>query len=263
MSMMPLAPRSMRVPLAAAVLATLCGGAFAFTTVQFDASISRRVSRTDGAVTAWVSTHGGMIANPCHQAGNGWTSPQYSRDGSIGFYGASGVASPLSFQSYETGLVSRVFIIADGSDAATYRTLLDAPCPLRIMPEDGDEAGLFCTSSVLSSTALSIDFAPSRVFSSGLHLYELEMAAPCPINDLYIGGNPATPAWHRSWNGSVREIIFAAPALTAADAAVIRSYLSKRWEIGRYRSGSPDELATLRTLGIHTGGVYGSMLIMR
>ena len=263
MNMMPLANKSMRLPLLAAVLSLLCGWARAFTALQFDASSQRSVSRTDGAVTAWVSTHGGIVATPCHQTGNGWTSPQYSRSGAIDFFSATGVASPLEFPESETGLVSRVFIVADGFDAATYRTLLDAPCPLRIMPEDGDEAGLFCTSSILSSVALSIDFAPSRVFSSGLHLYELEMAAPCPLNDLYIGGNPATPAWHRSWNGSVREIIFAAPALTAADAAVIRSYLSKRWEIGRYRSGSPDELATLRALGIHTGGVYGSMLIMR
>ena len=36
-----------------------------------------------------------------------------------------------------------------------------------------------------------------------------------------------------------------------------------RKETGRYRSGESDELSTLRALGIRTGGVYGSMLIMR
>jgi hypothetical protein len=33
--------------------------------------------------------------------------------------------------------------------------------------------------------------------------------------------------------------------------------------IGRYRSGMVDERAALHALGILTGGVYGSMLIMR
>ena len=240
-----------------------CGEALAFTALQFDATVARSVSRTDGAVMAWVSTHQGVIARPCHATGSGWTSPQYDRDGSIDFFSATGVASPLSFPQSESGLVSRVFIVADGFDAATYRTLLDAPCPLRLMPADGDAAGHFATSSVLSSIALAIDYAQTTAYSSGLHLYEIALADPCPLNDLYLGGNPATPAWNRSWNGSVREVIFAAPSMTATEASVIRSYLSKRWETGRYRSGESDELAMLRALGIRTGGVYGSMLIMR
>ena len=95
----------------------VCGGASAFTALQFDATASRSVSRTDGAVTAWVSTRQGVIANPCHAAGGGWTSPQYDRDGSIDFFSATGMASPLSFPHSESGLVSRVFIVADGFDA--------------------------------------------------------------------------------------------------------------------------------------------------
>ena len=240
-----------------------CGGALAFNALQFDATASRSVSLTDGAVTAWVSTRGGVVANPCHAAGSGWTSPQYDRDGAIDFFSATGAASPLSFPQSESGLVSRVFIVADGFDTATYRTLIDAPCPLRLISADGDAAGHFATSSVLSSISISIDYAQATAYSSGLHLYEIALADPCPLNDLYLGGSPATPAWNRSWNGSVREVIFAAPSMTATEAFVVRSYLSKRWETGRYRSGESDELSTLRALGIRTGGVYGSMLIMR
>ena len=241
----------------------VCGSASAFTALQFDATASRSVSRTDGAVTAWVSTRQGVIANPCHTARNGWTLPQYDRDGFIDFFSATGAASPLSFPQSESGLVSRVFIVADGFDTATYRTLIDAPCPLRLISADGDAAGHFATSSVLSSISISIDYAQATAYSSGLHLYEIALADPCPLNDLYLGGSPATPAWNRSWNGSVREVIFAAPSMSATEASVIRSYLSKRWETGRYRSGESDELSTLRALGIRTGGVYGSMLIMR
>jgi hypothetical protein len=131
------------------------------------------------------------------------------------------------------------------------------------MRTEEDGALHFATSSVLSTVALSIDFAQSTEYTPGPHLYEMELVAPCPLCDLYLGGCPATPAWNRNWNGTVREAILVSPSTTAADAAAIRSYLSKRWEIGRYRSGMSDELAALRALGIKTGGVYGSMLIMR
>ena len=246
-----------------AVVAALsfCGVAFAFTALQFDAEISRNVTRANGAVSAWVSTRGGVAAAPCHTNGGGWASPQYS-GGMVDFSATGGVASPLSFAQTETGLVSRAFIVADGA-ASPLATLLDAPCPLRLLPADGGEVVRFATSSVLSSVALSIDFAPSTEFSPGPHVYEIELASPCPLRNLYIGGCPATPAWNRNWNGSVREAILVSPSASAADAAAIRAYISKRWKTGRYRSGVVDEQATLHSLGIRTGGVYGSALILR
>ncbi len=254
-------PSPLRHPIAALSL-ILCSGALAFTALQFDAAIPGSVSRTEGCVVAWVSTRGGVIASPCHTNGSGWAAPQYDGRGIVGFSSATGTASPISFPLTETGLVARAFIVADGAGAAFCSTLLDAPCPLRvILTENG--ALHFATSSVLSTVELSIDFAQTTEYTPGPHLYEMELAEPCPLNDLYIGGCPATPAWNRNWNGTVREAILVSPTTTATDAAAIRSFLSKKWEIGRYRSGMADEPATLRALGIKTGGVYGSMLIMR
>ena len=243
--------------------AIICGEAVAFTALQFDATVLKSVSRTDGAVTAWVSTRGGVTANPSHATGYGWNAPQYDADGGIDFLAVSGVASPMSFGPAETGLVSRAFIVADGGDAAFCSTLLDAPCPLRLFSEDEDGTVHFATSSVLSTLSLSIDFAPGTAYSVGPHLYEIGLDEPCQLNELHIGGNPATPAWNRNWNGVVGEVVFTAPSVTETDAAAIRSYLSKKWGIGSYRSGMADELATLRALGIRTDGLYGSMLIMR
>ena len=253
----------LRMSITAALPLLLCGGALAFTALQFDATVSRSVSRTDGVVTAWVSTRGGVVAHPCHTNGAGWTAPQYDSRGVVGFASATGTAAPISFPLTETGLVARAFIVAEGTAAAFCSTLLDAPCPLRLFAKDEDGTAHFATSSVLSTLALSIDFAQSTEYSAGPHLYELALASPCPLCDLYIGGCPATPAWNRNWNGSVGEVVFTAPTVTDTDAAAIRSYLSKKWGIGRYRSGMADELAALRALGIRTGGVYGSMLIMR
>ena len=262
MNTMPLVPNPNRLQILAVVSLLLCGVAFAFSALQFDASASRSVSRTGGAVSAWVSTRGGVIASTCHSAGYGWTAPSYC-DGSIDFLTVAGVASPLSFSSSETGLVSCAFIIADGAAASFCSTLLDAPCPLRLFLAEEETSFHFATSSVLSTFELSIDFAPSTDFAPGPHLYEIHLDEPCQLNELHIGGNPATPAWNRNWNGSVSEIIFTAPSTTETDAEAIRSYLSKKWRIGRYRSGMGDELAALRALGIRVGSVYGSMLIMR
>ena len=263
MNTMPLVPRPNRLPIFAVVSLLLCGVAFAFSALQFDASASRSVSRTGGAVSAWVSTRGGVIANSCHMPGCGWSAPFYGGGESIDFIAASGAASPLSFALTETGLVSCVFIVADATDAAFCSTLLDAPCPLRLMRTEEDGALHFATSSVLSTATLSIDFAPSTDFAPGPHLYEVRLDEPCQLNELHIGGNPATPAWNRNWNGTVSEVIFTAPTVTETDSEAIRSYLSKKWRIGRYRSGIVDELAVLRAIGIRAGGVYGSMLIMR
>ena len=241
----------------------LCSGALAFSALQFDASVSRSVSRTDGCVVAWVSTRGGVIAIPCHANGSDWAAPQYDSREVVGFSSATGMVSPISFPLTETGLVARAFIVAEGAGASFGSTLLDAPCPLRLMQSEEDGAFHFATSSVLSTVGVSIDFTQTTEYTPGSHLYEMELAEPCPLCDLYIGGCPATPAWNRNWNGAVREAILVSPSATAADAVAIRSYLSKRWGIGRYRSGVADEPATLRALGIKTGGVYGSMLIMR
>ena len=114
METMSLFPQSKRLAFCAVLSILACGGAMAFSALQFDAAIPGSVSRTDGCVVAWVSTHGGMIASPCHTNGGGWAAPQYDSRGIVGFSSATGTASPISFPLTETGLVARAFIIADG-----------------------------------------------------------------------------------------------------------------------------------------------------
>ena len=246
-----------------AVFAIPHGMAMAFSALQFDASAPSSVSATGGCVVAWVSVRGGVSASPCHAVGNGWVSPQCDNRGLVGFTSCSGTASPISFPLSETGLVARAFIVADGAGVAVGSTLLDAPCPLRIMLSEEDGAFHFATSSVLSAVGVSIDFAQATGFTPGPHIYEMELAEPCQLCTIYIGGCPATPAWRRSWNGAVREIILVSPSATGTDAAAIRSFLSRKWGIGKYRSGLADEPAALRALGIKTDCIYGSMMIMR
>lgn len=110
---------------------------------------------------------------------------------------------------------------------------------------------------------LEIDFEQNNVFSRGLHTYEVSFLEPCPLRGIYLGGNPATPVWRRSWGGSVREVVFLSPQATADDASAVRSYLSKKWRTGRYASRLHDEPARLHSLGIRTGTLYGSQMLVR
>lgn len=227
----------------------------AWDALQFDADLARSVLLTNEGVANWASTRGGIAAALGHPSGSGWTLPQYDGTGVL-FDSPGGIATPLSFDQSQTGLVSRVFIVADGAEAVPYATLLDAPCPLRLMPAYEGGAICFSTSSVLSSLSLGIDFAPGCLYSQGLHTYEVDFATPCPLNSLYVGGSPATPAWGREWGGSVREAVFLSLRATAADAAAVRAYLSKKWRTGRFSSSLPDEPARLRALGLKTGTLY-------
>lgn len=147
------------LPLTAALFIVFSGGALAFPALQFDTSASSSVSVTGGCIVAWASTRGGVVASPCHANGVGWASPQYGAGGAIDFAPQGCVVSPLSFPISETGLVARAFIVAGGDGASFCSTLLDAPCPLRLMQSEEDGAVHFSTSSVLSAVALSIDFA--------------------------------------------------------------------------------------------------------
>lgn len=246
------------------IIQSLCPpAAWATAAWQFDSSFRTSLVVTNGCVTSWSATSGTVAVSPCHDATNGWVGACASTDGISFAATVDGVPSPLCFPDSATVLVSRAFIVADGDGAAFCSTLLDAPCPLRLVPSGEGATHHFATSSVLSSIALSIDFSPSNGFSTGLHLYEMELAEACQLCDLYIGGSPASSAWNRSWNGSIGEIILASPAVTQADAALIRSYLSLKWGIGTYRSGTSGKAAALRALGIRTGNPYSSKLLIR
>ncbi len=145
--------RPFRLTLLTTAVALLSGEALAFSALQFDTGVSRSVSVTGGCVVAWVSTRGGVIARPSHANGVGWALPKYGSKGGVGFSSASGTASPISFPLSETGLVASAFIVADGAGASFGSTLLDAPCPLRLMQSEEDGAFHFATSSVLSTVA--------------------------------------------------------------------------------------------------------------
>ena len=239
-----------------------CGSSLAFSVLQFDASAFRNVSEFNSTVSSWRSIQGGVSLSPCHTISNGWSMPFYDK-GAICFIANSGVVSPLAFSLTETSLVSRVFIVAKSNEPSFCSTLIDAPCPIRLFQDNMGVFYHFSTSSVLSKLKLSIDFASSLIFSQGRHIYEIAFDKPYALNELYIGGNPSSPAWKRNWKGSIFEIILASPLISEIELSVIRAYLSKKWRLGNYRSDCDNELKVLKSLGIKTSGIYGSILIMR
>ena len=93
---MHLALQITHIPAFVVAFALTCSEAMAFPALQFDAAAPGSVSRTDGCVVAWGSTHGGVIASPCHANGTGWAAPQYDSRGVVGFSSVTGSASPIS-----------------------------------------------------------------------------------------------------------------------------------------------------------------------
>lgn len=231
--------------------------------LQFDSTFRPSLSVSNGCVAAWTATSGAVAATPCHDGPNGWGCASITPDGISFARSTNSVPSPLGFPDSETGLVSHVFIAAESNGAHFGMTLLDAPCPIRIFPSGDGPAHHFATSSVLSSLALSIDFFPETSFATGAHIYEIEMAEACPLRDIYLGGSPASPAWNRGWDGTIAEAIFVSPLATDEELAAIRSYLSLKLGIGSPPTCSSEKSAILRAMGIRTGNLYGTRLLVR
>lgn len=230
---------------------------------QFDASRDGCVAATGGVVTAWHSANGNATAVLCHEPVNGWSAPSPAQD-AISFDSPDGSVSPLSFDETMTAAVARVFAVADCTRFSDNATLIDAPCPIRLAPSPFAETpASLVTSNALGSLSISVDASATNILASGLHLVEAEFPAQIMLCDLSIGGSPATPAWQRGWCGSVREIILTDGAESENECAAIRSYLAKKWGLAPCPSGVENENAILRALGIRTGMVYGSLLIMR
>lgn len=236
---------------------------FATSAIQFDASRSQSIIISNGSVNAWNAYRRSESMVPCHSNNCAWAAPSYA---GAAFYFSSeqNCTAPFAFDSSATSIVSRVFVVADSSVAMPLTTLVDVPCPLRVAPFfDSSDSHTFSTVNVLGTTSLLIDNAESDLYSTGLHLYELTLSTPCQLNEIYVGGNPATPAWRRSWNGSVHEVVFVAGTPSPVETNAIQDYLSKKWGLPGPVSRGRDHYSIICDLGLRPGKMYSSTIIFR
>ena len=155
----------------------------------------------DGAV--WDSSDDRFTLLSEHPATNGWSLAW--RDGGMVCFDAA--TSPLAFADSATGHVSRAIAVVVCEEAADHATLFDASCSVRFMPSPfPEEERAFYESQLTNAVSLSINATSTNLFPavSGLQLIEATFEPPCPLNEIYVGGAPATSAWAQSWRGGRR-----------------------------------------------------------
>ena len=216
----------------------------------------------DGDCAVWASRDGSSTLVSEHAATNGWSLAW--RDGGRVCFDAS--TSPLAFSDSATGRVTRAVAVVVCEEAADHATLFDASCSVRFMPSPfpGDDR-TFYESQLTNAVAVSINATPTNLFPlvSDLQLIEAEFEPPCPLNEIYVGGAPATAAWAQSWRGGVAELILLADAPTDAQLNALRRYLALKHGLAVPTESDGGIVATLAAMGVDTDGLFNSVFLVK
>ena len=197
-----------------------------------------------------------------HAATNGWSLAW--RDGGMVCF--DDTTSPLAFPDSATGLVYRALAAVICEEAADHATLFDASCSVRFMPSPfPEEERAFYESQLTNAVTLSIDAVNTNLFpeASGLRLIEAEFTPPCPLNEIYVGGAPATAAWGQSWRGGVAELILLADTPTDEQLNALRRYLALKHGLAVPTESDSGIVATLAAMGIDTDGLFNSVFVVK
>ena len=234
----------------------LCAAAQAAEVAQF---------RAEDFGAEWHATRGGAVLVSVHPATNGWAAA-FADHGGVSFVATNSVASPFKFDPAPTGAVARVLIVADCTEARPWSALLDAPVGAAFAPRAFEwDLVRFATSNCLGAVSVSVDGVAGAAMPTNETPHFIEIAFPEPVaaDELYLGGHPATPAWNRAWQGRVFEALFCFGEPSAVDTDALRAYLSLRWALGLSFPSAPDIAARLRALGVDSGPLYATILILR
>lgn len=234
--------------------------------IQFRADRSQTVAADAIDVMSWTSVDGAHALTPVHTNDIGWCAPSFSA-GCVhfGICGTNGI-SPLQFSENATSLVSRAFIVADGTNSMPLATLLDAPAPLRLSPAYfPDYSWRFESSNTLGAASVYIDDTENDTWPPDgcLHLLEIAFDTPCPLSELHLGGHPATPDWNRQWEGCVAEFILLDDSVSSTGLSAIRSYLGLKWALQFDFETTGNARSILARLGVQSDPLYSSVLVFR
>ena len=214
----------------------------------------------NGAV--WDSRDSRSALSSEHTATNGW-SLAWKDDGRVCF---DATTSPLAFPDSATGLVYRALAAVICEEAADHATLFDASCSVRFMPSPfpGADRG-FYEYQLTNAVALSINATPTNLFpaASSLQLIEAAFDPPCPLNEIYVGGAPATAAWGQSWRGGVAELILLADTPTDEQFNALRRYLALKHGLAVPTESDGGIVATLAAMGVDTDGLFNSVFLVK
>lgn len=232
------------------------------TLVAFAESSASQFVTEDFNGTVWNSRDGSSALSSEHTDTNGW-SLAWKEGGKVCFDAST---SPLAFSDSATGRVSRAIAVVVCEEAADHATLFDASCSVRFMPSPfpGDDR-TFYESQITNAVAVSIDAVDTNLFpeASGLRLIEAEFEPPCPLNEIYVGGAPATAAWAQSWRGGFAELILLADVPTDSQLNALRRYLALKHGLAVPTESDGGIVATLAAMGVDTDGLLNSVFLVK
>ena len=232
------------------------------TLVAFAESSASQFVTEDFNGTVWNSRDGSSALSSEHTDTNGW-SLAWKEGGKVCFDAST---SPLAFSDSATGRVSRAIAVVVCEEAADHATLFDASCSVRFMPSPfpGDDR-TFSESQITNAVAVSIDAVDTNLFpeASGVRLIEAEFEPPCPLNEIYVGGAPATAAWAQSWRGGFAELILLADVPTDSQLNALRRYLALKHGLAVPTESDGGIVATLAAMGVDTDGLLNSVFLVK
>ena len=197
---------------------------------------------------------------------NGWTGATRIGGGVCFAASSNDVPTPLWTGDAAVDTVAYAALVVDCTgDPASWATLIDAPCPVRLGPRAYPWQGLdFATNGVSIAVDIASDsYPPAMPMDGAKHLVEVAFQEAVAMSEVFIGGHPATPAWHRSWPGRIYEAVLLESEPQGECAAALRAYLSLKWGLGLEVPSPLNARHTLLAIGVKSDPLFASMLIAR
>ena len=211
----------------------------------------------------WSAQKGKADLTCVHVATNGW-SLATQLDEAVFF--DNGVSSPLGFSDDATNTIAYAFAVVTCTVSVDHATLIDAPCSIRLIPRHfNDTEAFFYESQLTNTVSLSINATETNLFTMAVtpQLVEAAFDSPVPLNEIYVGGTPATAAWAQNWSGGVRELILLADNPTDDELTAVRRYLSLKHSLAIPTESDGAIVSTLNAMGIDSDGLFNTIFLVR
>ena len=180
--------------------------------IQFDASVRDSILVTNiSKVVSWRSVYSPIVLSPVHENSSLWSQPRLESR-RICFNDAS----PLEFAGADTNLYNKIIVVADYNSLMPWSTLIDTIPALTTNPVAfSNDVFTFSTTNCIGSSSIIINGDESaEIPINSNFIVEFVLSNPTSLNNIYIGGSPATPNWNRSWDGCIYELLLLNESLT-------------------------------------------------
>jgi hypothetical protein len=230
--------------------------------IQFDASASDSILVTNiSKVVSWRSVNSPTILSPVHENSSLWSQPRLETR-KICFNDAS----PLELTSADTNLYNKIIVVADCNSLMPWSTLIDTIPALAANPVAfSNEVFTFSTTNCIGSSSIIINGDEStEIPINSNFIVEFVLSSPISLNNIYIGGSPATPDWNRSWDGGIYEILLFDEELTEQQYSALYTYLSIKYKIDVDTPVcSDDSYSILKAMNIKAGSAFTTIILWR